>query len=414
MSAADIQDSPPTNSHKAEQSLLLLVGVVQGVALVTFPAIGGVLTGSDGYGLSSSSYGLIFLPQVIAAIAASFLGAQASRSWGAKQVLLWGLIADGASMAVLLFSALVMHQPALGLPLLMVATALMGFGFGAVVPVLNTFVADFQPTRMDQAVLMLNALLGLGTALAPALAALVVGPGIWWVLPLLVLLASVLLWIACGRQPLQLSRSATVPEQSAARSGQAAGPLLLFLGVATLYGISETLNGNWAVLLMSRQLGSSAQISSLALTLFWGLVTLGRLLFSRFARVFPPRLLLPGLPCFLAVIFLGISRLAPGDSAAGLTLFALAGLGCSALLPLIISAGQQRLTQLGESTAGVLIAFYQLGYGLAAFGGGSLQQALKLSISSLFGWGAWVAIGLALLAAWITLKRPAGYVSPSL
>ena len=378
MSKPNHQDSELPSNHKTEQSLLLLVGVMQGVALVTFPAISGVLTGAQGYGLSNSAYGLIFLPQVIAAIASSLMGAQASRLWGAKKVLLWGLLADVASMAVLLFSILVMHQPGLGLPLLMLATALMGFGFGGVVPVLNTFVADFQPTRVDQAVLMLNALLGLGTALAPALAALVVGPGIWWMLPLLVLVSAALLWLACRMQPFQLS--APNPEQVATPGARQLpyGRLLLFVFVATLYGLSETLNGNWAVLLMSNHLDSPPQVSSLALTLFWTFVTLGRLLFSRFPKWFPPRLLLPGLPVFLAVIFAGISRLGQGNGDAGLALFALAGLGCSALLPLIISFGQKQLVQLGSSAAGVLIAFYQLGYGLAAFGGGTLQQSLKL------------------------------------
>ena len=381
---------------------------MQGVALVTFPAISGVLTGAQGYGLSNSAYGLIFLPQVIAAIASSLMGAQASRLWGAKKVLLWGLLADMASMAVLLFSILVMHQPGLGLPLLMLATALMGFGFGGVVPVLNTFVADFQPTRVDQAVLMLNALLGLGTALAPALAALVVGPGIWWMLPLLVLVTAALLWLACRRQPFQLSAPNSEQVASPGARQLPYGRLLLFVFVATLYGLSETLNGNWAVLLMSNHLDSPPQVSSLALTLFWTFVTLGRLLFSRFPKWFPPRLLLPGLPVFLAVIFAGISRLAPGNGDAGLALFALAGLGCSALLPLIISFGQKQLVQLGSSAAGVLIAFYQLGYGLAAFGGGTLQQSLKLSIASLFGWGAAVAITLAVLSALITLRQPSG------
>jgi predicted MFS family arabinose efflux permease len=100
--------------------------------------------------------------------------------------------------------------------------------------------------------------------------------------------------------------------------------------------------------------------------------------------------------------------LGPGNGDAGLALFALAGLGCSALLPLIISFGQKQLVQLGSSAAGVLIAFYQLGYGLAAFGGGSLQQSLKLSIASLFGWGAAVAITLAVLSALITLRQPSG------
>lgn len=407
------QNSQVPSNHKTEQSLLLLVGVMQGVALVTFPAISGVLTGGQGYGLSNSAYGMIFLPQVIAAIASSLMGAQASRLWGAKKVLLWGLLADVASMAVLLFSILVMHQPGLGLPLLMLATALMGFGFGGVVPVLNTFVADFQPTRVDQAVLMLNALLGLGTALAPALAALVVGPGIWWMLPLLVLVSAALLWLACRRQPFQLS--APNPDQVATPGARQLpyGRLLLFVLVATLYGLSETLNGNWAVLLMSNHLDSPPQVSSLALTLFWTFVTLGRLLFSKFPKWFPPRLLLPGLPMFLAVIFAGISRLGPGNSDAGLALFALAGLGCSALLPLIISFGQKQLVQLGSSAAGVLIAFYQLGYGLAAFGGGTLQQSLKLSIASLFSWGAAVAIMLAVLSGLITLRQPSSSVLSS-
>jgi len=396
------------SDHKTEQSLLLMVGVMQGVALVTFPAISGVLTGTNGYGLSNSDYGLIFLPQVIAAITSSLMGAQASRLWGAKKVLLWGLIADVASMAVLLLSILVIHEQGLGLPLLMLATALMGFGFGGVVPVLNTFVADFQPSRVDQAVLMLNALLGLGTALAPALAALVVGPGIWWMLPLSVMLSAALLWFVCRSQPFQLS--APIPEQVATSgaSQRQYGRLVLFVCVATLYGLSETLNGNWAVLLMSNHLDSPAKVSSLALTLFWTFVTLGRLLFSRFPMWFPPRLLLPGLPTFLAVIFVGISRLGPGNSYVGLALFAMAGLGCSALLPLIISYGQKQLCQLGSSASGVLIAFYQLGYGLAAFGGGALQQSLKLSITSLFGWGAAVAITLAILSGLITIRKPSG------
>ena len=45
----------------------------------------------------------------------------------------------------------------------------------------------------------------------------------------------------------------------------------------------------------------------------------------------------------------------------------LAGLGCSALLPLTISFGQKELTTIAAS-AGGLIAFYQIGCGVAVFG----------------------------------------------
>ena len=70
------------------------------------------------------------------------------------------------------------------------------------------------------------------------------------------------------------------------------------------------------------------------------------------------------------------SRLLPADAPAlGVLSFGLAGLGCSALLPLTISFGQDELTAISASLAGGVIAFYQLGYGIAAFGVGPLQNA---------------------------------------
>ena len=61
--------------------------------------------------------------------------------------------------------------------------------------------------------------------------------------------------------------------------------------------------------------------------------------------------------------------------ALGIVAFALAGLGCSALLPLTISFAQEQLVVMGASVAGGVIAFYQLGYGIAAFGTGPLVDA---------------------------------------
>ena len=63
----------------------------------------------------------------------------------------------------------------------------MGVGFGLTVPAINTLAAAFFPHNVDKAVLVLNALLGVGTALAPVFVAIFVGLGIWWGLPVLVL-----------------------------------------------------------------------------------------------------------------------------------------------------------------------------------------------------------------------------------
>ena len=51
-----------------------------------------------------------------------------------------------------------------------------GVGFGLTVPAVNTFTAAFHPDAVDRSVLVLNALLGLGTALAPVFVAIFVGP----------------------------------------------------------------------------------------------------------------------------------------------------------------------------------------------------------------------------------------------
>ena len=62
-------------------------------------------------------------------------------------------------------------------------------------------------------------------------------------------------------------------------------------------------------------------------------------------------------------------------------MFGLAGLGCSALLPLTISFGQRDLAAVGAVGGGLLIAFYQVGYGIAAFGFGPLQDVLGVGLS---------------------------------
>ena len=48
--------------------------VVQGIALVTFPAASTIFTSPSEYGLSSTAYGAMFVPQAITAVAASLLG----------------------------------------------------------------------------------------------------------------------------------------------------------------------------------------------------------------------------------------------------------------------------------------------------------------------------------------------------
>jgi hypothetical protein len=80
---------------------------------------------------------------------------------------------------------------------------------------------------------------------------------------------------------------------------------------------------------------------------------------------------------------------------AGVAAFALPGLGCSALLPLTIGFGQEQLESIAAAAAGG-IAFYQVGYGIAAFGVGPLL-ADGVHLSAIYGVAAAVAAAMGLL-----------------
>jgi hypothetical protein len=112
------------------------------------------------------------------------------------------------------------------------------------------------------------------------------------------------------------------------------------------------------------------------------------------------------LPFVLAGAFVLIAVLPQGTPALGVLAFGLAGLGCSALLPLTISFGQEQLVVMSASVAGGVIAFYQLGYGIAAFGAGPLQDA-GVALPSIFGATAVAAAVMGVLSFALAGRRGA-------
>jgi MFS family permease len=125
---------------------------------------------------------------------------------------------------------------------------------------------------------------------------------------------------------------------------------------------------------MTDELGASTTEAAVALTAFWAMVTAGRV-FAAIQRRFPSRLTFHLLPFLPAGAFVIIAVLPDDEPALGVLASGLAGLGCSALLPLTISFGQEELKTFAAGTAGGVIAFYQLGYGIAAFGSGPLLNS---------------------------------------
>ena len=394
--------SASATASRTEIGLVYIAAVVQGLALVTFPAASSIFTTPDGFGFDSTRYGALFLPQVLLAILASAFAPRLARRWSLRRVLLAGLAGDVVSMTLLALSRLLLGIPDMAFGVLLLATGALGLGFGATVMALNTYAEAFFPKRADRAVLALNALLGLGTALAPVLVAIVVALGAWWLLPVVVACIAVLLFGVAYAQPLRLHvGNADSDRPTSLNWIDLPRRFWLYAAAVFAYGIVETLNGNWAMLYLSSERGVSAQGASFALAAFWVMVTVGRVLIALISQLVPARWTYVALPALSLIVFQLASQVQ--SEAGGIMVFGLAGLACSGFLPLSISFAGGEFPRLSAVMAGGLIAFYQLGYGVAAFGIGPLQGLFGLSFSTIFAAGSVVAAPI-IIIAWLVIR----------
>ena len=130
-----------TAATPAEKLTMYAAGLVQGITLVTFPAASAIFTSPASYDLSAAQYGTMFVPQVVAAIAASLAGPGLAARFGWKLVYLAGLTANLASMALLIASRFVETDQSLAYPILLgiLAFGPAGLGCSALLPLTISF-----------------------------------------------------------------------------------------------------------------------------------------------------------------------------------------------------------------------------------------------------------------------------------
>ena len=262
-----------------ETNVVYAAGMAQGIVLVTFPAASAVFADPDEYDLSNTQYGALFLPQVITAISAALLGPSLGGRFGVKRVYLAGLVA-GLSDGPADRQRFVDIGSRLRF-LLLLATAFLGVGFGLTVPALNTFAAAFHPGS-DQP--------RDPGAQRPARPGHGACPGVRGDLRRARFLVGAPGDVGVPAYPADRRQRAPSPANTGSAACGGGAPAWIpsrfwaYAGFAVLYGICETVNGNWSQLDMTRELGASATEASLALTAFWGMVTLGRVLFAALQR----------------------------------------------------------------------------------------------------------------------------------
>src|SRR5437763_6229656 len=98
-------------ASRTEIGVVYGAAIVQGLALVTFPAASSIFTSPDGFGFDSTRYGTMFVPQVVLAILASALAPKLAREWSLRRVMLVGFACNIVSMALLALTQFLLRAP---------------------------------------------------------------------------------------------------------------------------------------------------------------------------------------------------------------------------------------------------------------------------------------------------------------
>jgi fucose permease len=342
---------------------IYLAGFLQGSAFVLIPALGNTLTAAP-YHFSSSAYALLFLPQTAGAIIGAAAAGWVQRRLGMGRLFRLGLLANLLAMLLLLGAAYGGGQPAYAL--MLAESLLLGVGFGWTLAAINHYSAHFFSQSASTAITLLNAVIGGATALSPLVLSAVQARWTWSVWPLALAIGFV---IAC------LPRLPEADDET--RSIFWPRGLLPFVLVVLVYAICEGSFGSWASVYLSvdKHLGNYA--GTLALSAFWGSMTLFRGVLAPLPqRWISRRSLLFASAVGIAACFAGLPWLSGVGALVGA--FALAGAASSIYYPFAMSLSLARFPRQQTQVAGLIVAALMVGEGLGSYGLGLLQQVQAL------------------------------------
>ena len=355
--------------------VVYLAGFVQGLVLVSFPAVSTVLKQTHGF--TDAQYGAIFLPQVAFAVAGAVGGGTLAKRLGLRRLLVWALLANCVSMALLATTAWL--PASLAFPAVLAGTAALGLGFGLLGAPINAYPPILFPGKPDSALVAVHTLIGLGLSTGPLIASQFNASGLWMGFPILLAALTVALaaWVQGTDLPVEEGAAEDDRKEAAGEAGPLTAPLFWMFGaIAVLYAFAEGTFANWATIYLHEAKGLSEATGNLAISVFWAAMVVGRLTVSALVARIPSAVIWPVLP---ALMIAGFLLMPLADSATtGIGLFALAGIACSAFFPLTIALISQAFPRHVAWVSSMMIAALMIGVGAGSFIIGALRQVLSM------------------------------------
>ncbi len=365
-------------------------------------AIGPVLPAlSARTGASLSVMGRLMSAIFLGSLAAQLVSGWASDRFGRRVVLAVGLLLLAVTGMVIAMAT--------ALPLTLAAGIVYGIGYGAFSLSGNVMTSELVPARRASAVNLVNMFFGVGAVVGPLVVSVLLQrtgaslPALWMGAGLLVVAA-----VAAGTAlPDRLPVShdgvpATAADGAAARPPSLArDPMLLACGIfLMLYVGSEMAAGAWTAVYLHQSAGMNEARSAAATSLFWAMLTMGRIgAVAGGMRVTAEHLLTAAV--WITCAGAALLWAGHGSATASVTAFAILGFGYGPIYP----TGVAVLTSRFPQAAGT--ATSQMGV-LAAVGGAVLPWIHGLVLahrptaeSALLT----LAVAVAMIVAWECTRR---------
>lgn len=358
-----------------EKNLKIMIvyfgGLLTGLSLILYPAMGSVFTDASQFGLSGGQFGAIFIPQALLAIISALTIPFFVSKYGSKKALALGLTALIMSMFLLFASHFYIREKQIALMMLFSGTTFLGLGFGTVITVLNPLAFQLFPNNELASVTGLHFALGLGTAGAPLILGLIKNANSWYYFPLSVcfvligLMALVFFVSFKENQLFNIKGGLKIPLQ-----------LWWFILIVLLYGICEGALGSYSAVFLKSQ-GLNIQQASFGLAMFWSGLAFGRILFSLLSIKFNLKWVYILAMGFVAVLLF----LNPfyKSTFSNILVMGLAGLCMSSIFPNSVSWATKEFSKNAVLVSGFLVAALQLGTGISTNFLGILSKTHSLS-----------------------------------
>jgi FHS family glucose/mannose:H+ symporter-like MFS transporter len=360
-------------------------------------AFGPCLTSmAETFSLPVGRLGLIFTLYAVGLTPSVLLNGYLSEVMGRRLIVL-GIVGIGA-VACALFGLIAMIGGPQAFVWALVAMALLGYAGGGVEAVVNVVIADENQPAPAFALNITHACFAVGAVLSPLAVSALLRFHLPWPFVFFgnaALLA--LMFVLLARQRMPAARSEPFPLSAAFAVAKTGLVWLLFAVIACYVGAEMGVSA-WVSPLMEEELHTPRETAALAVSLFWGMMIVGRLAVSPLSLRFRPAPMLFGLALGSALCSFAVAR----AGSAGLCLLATAGAGLfmSGIFALVLADASRHYAQRLGAVYGIITAGVGIGSLVIPAAMGAVAEASSLQTAMLVPAGLMAAVTLAYAARW--------------